>query len=145
MSMNEFERLLELHGPDLERWPAGQQAAARDFLLHEPAAAIVLKQSQHLHRLLDRIAPAPDEAAERRILARLAPLPPQRRHWFRLPSWLSDLDFQPAWPRVAALASVACLGLALGFADLTPFNADPGGTDISTLVLDSDPGTGVDL
>lgn len=66
------------------------------------------------------MAPSPDadDAAARRALARLdaAPLPPQRHPWFAAwwPDVLMNLDFAPAWPRVAALASAAVLGISLG-------------------------------
>jgi hypothetical protein len=61
---------------------------------------------------------AADEAAASRVLARLAarPLPPQRRGF--LPTWwpaaLTDWNFAPAWPRMAALAAGLVLGVAVG-------------------------------
>jgi hypothetical protein len=66
-------------------------------------------------------APEPDDAAQR-ILARLgaAPLPPQKRGllaaWW--PAALTDLNFAPAWPRLAALACAAALGISVGLSGL---------------------------
>jgi hypothetical protein len=56
----------------------------------------------------------PEDA--QRVADRLAsmPLPPQRRA-FAWPAVLTDLDFAPAWPRLAALAGAAVLGIAIGF------------------------------
>ena len=64
---------------------------------------------------------------------------------------LAAFDFAPAWPRIAALASIGVLGFALGYAALdTGFgaglsftrtvNAD---TDLSALVFEQEPVTGL--
>jgi hypothetical protein len=56
-----------------------------------------------------------DQAAADRVLKRLAgPLPRQQMAWWRLPAVLLDWEFAPAWPRVAALATCAALGFAIG-------------------------------
>jgi hypothetical protein len=55
--------------------------------------------------------------AAARVLAKLAaPLPAQQRSWRHWPAVLLDWDFAPAWPRLAALASCAALGFAVGVA-----------------------------
>jgi hypothetical protein len=55
-----------------------------------------------------------DEAAAARILARLGELPRQKLPFWRLPGVLLDWQFAPVWPRVAALASCAVIGFAIG-------------------------------
>src|SRR5215211_231697 len=55
-----------------------------------------------------------DDAVARRIVARLEKLPPQQRAFAWLPSALMTWDFTPAWPRLAALAGAAVLGIAIG-------------------------------
>ena len=56
-----------------------------------------------------------DQAAADRVLNRLTgPLPRQQMAWWRLPAVLLDWEFAPAWPRVAALATCAALGFAIG-------------------------------
>ena len=51
-------------------------------------------------------APATDDAAVARVLARLAgPLPRQKRPFWRLPTVLLDWQFAPAWPRSPRSAS----------------------------------------
>src|SRR4029079_12161877 len=54
-----------------------------------------------------------DDDAAARMLAKLDALPPQKSAtpW---PQILLDSQFAPAWPRVAALACCALLGLAIG-------------------------------
>ena len=65
--------------------------------------------------------PAGSDAAAERVLARLEarPLPAQKRgllsNWW--PSALTDWSFAPAWPRLAALACGAVLGIAVGFSN----------------------------
>ena len=55
------------------------------------------------------------EAAER-VAARLesASLPSQKRALAWWPTALLDWNFAPAWPRVAALAGAAALGISIG-------------------------------
>ena len=103
------------------------------------------------------LAPHPeDDALASRVVQSLAahPLPPQRQpllsRWW--PSALLNVDFTPAWPRVAALASAACFGVAIGLFGLdaglletrtTATAAITGETDVASLVFDAEPLTGV--
>ena len=64
-------------------------------------------------------APAADDAAVARVLARLAgPLPRQKLPFWRLPMVLLDWQFAPAWPRLAALGACAALGFFIGIAGI---------------------------
>lgn len=63
-------------------------------------------------------APAADDAAAARVMARLTELPRQRVSLWRLPSVLLDLEFAPAWPRMAALAGCLALGFIIGIASV---------------------------
>jgi hypothetical protein len=65
-------------------------------------------------RLRRMETPPADEAAVQRVLARLETLPPQKRALSWWPSALMDWNFAPAWPRVAALAGAAALGISIG-------------------------------
>ncbi len=58
--------------------------------------------------------PEADDAAVQRVLARLEALPPQKRALAWWPSALMDWSFAPAWPRLAALAGAAALGISIG-------------------------------
>ena len=55
-----------------------------------------------------------DGAAAQRIMARLEQLPPQKRAFAWWPAALMNWDFTPAWPRLAALAGAAVLGIMIG-------------------------------
>jgi hypothetical protein len=63
-----------------------------------------------------------DDAAAQRVLARLeaTPLPPQKRGWLAIwwPTALTDWEFAPAWPRIAALACATALGISVGLSSL---------------------------
>lgn len=61
---------------------------------------------------------AADDAAAGRILARLETLPPQSRAFAWGPAALMGWDFAPAWPRVAALAAAAALGISIGLSNV---------------------------
>ena len=61
--------------------------------------------------------PVPEEAAQP-ILRRLETLPPQTRAFVWWPAALMDWNFAPAWPRVAALAGAAVLGISIGLSSL---------------------------
>jgi hypothetical protein len=84
-----------------------------------------MNPDHELEASLGRVmAPTPDvdDAAAERTLARLeaAPLPPQKRAslvaWW--PGALVDWNFGPAWPRIAALACAAALGISVGLSSL---------------------------
>jgi hypothetical protein len=65
---------------------------------------------------LRRVMAADDasDAVIQRILVRLETLPPQKRAFAWWPSALMNWDFAPAWPRIAALAGAAALGISIG-------------------------------
>jgi hypothetical protein len=84
-----------------------------------------MNPDRELEASLGRVmAPTQDmnEAAAQRVLARLeaTPLPPQKRGllaaWW--PTALADREFAPAWPRIAALACAAALGISIGLSNL---------------------------
>ena len=91
-----------------------------------------------------------DDAVTDRILARLESLPPQKRAFAWWPSALMNRDFAPAWPRLAALAGAAVLGISIGLSNVgTRIAADldlvrvASADDASTNVFDIDSVTGL--
>jgi hypothetical protein len=64
------------------------------------------------------MVPETDDAAVQRVLARLETLPPQKRAFAWWPSALMDWNFAPAWPRLAALAGAAVLGISIGLSNV---------------------------
>ena len=59
-----------------------------------------------------------DDAVAQRIVGRLRTLPPQKRAFAWWPSALMDFSFAPAWPRLAALAGAAVLGISIGLSSI---------------------------
>src|SRR5262245_48317890 len=125
----QFQRLLDAHGADLARWPADQRAAAEQLLATDPAARALWERTRDFDaRIARQLASISEheaqaeQAAQTRVLATLARLPAQQQRtwWGEWSSALLDWDFTPAWPRIAALASVAALGFAIGLVELPP-------------------------
>jgi hypothetical protein len=103
------------------------------------ASAAVTEREARLAALLDRYVLPDPAAAGRRILERLQTLPPQRRRLAWWPTLLARWDFTPSWPRVAALATMAGLGIVIGLSE--PDAASE--LDVSALIFDAGPGVGL--
>ena len=70
-----------------------------------------------LGRVMTAEPPKADSVA--RIAQRFeSALPPQKRAFAWWPAALTDWNFAPAWPRVAALACAAVLGITVGLSSL---------------------------
>ena len=79
-----------------------------------------MTSDRELEAALHRVMTAGDaqDAAAQRIVTRLESLPPQKRAFAWWPSALMNWDFAPAWPRVAALAGAAVLGISIGLSNI---------------------------
>lgn len=112
MTLTRFHHLAEVHGADLDRWPAEHRGAARELLARSGEARRMLDAAAALDRILARTAAGPSdarleamlEAIDARIDADCAASPtrpPVRpvRH---------------LWPTVAFLAAMAMLGFLTG-------------------------------
>jgi hypothetical protein len=103
---------------------------------------------EELEAALRRVmATSPEELATKRLLQRLQPLPPQQRAFAWWPAALMDVNFAPAWPRLAALAAAAVLGISIGLSNVgTRIATDlnlvhiANAEDASTNAFDSDAG-----
>ena len=141
MNLTRFRYLLDVQGSDIARWPLPEQGAARKLLAEDREAQAAQAQAQRIDALImaaeRRAAASQVEAAVGRASAALLarPLPQQQRRGFFARGWwpaeLLDLDFAPAWPRIAALASVAALGFALGLALGEAGDLDSGGGTVA--------------
>jgi hypothetical protein len=76
-----------------------------------------LKLEQRLRRYYEA-GPTGGEPVPERFLALLEALPPQKRAFAWWPSALTNWDFAPAWPRLAALAGAAVLGISIGLSNV---------------------------
>jgi hypothetical protein len=80
-----------------------------------------------------------DDDGTQRVVTRLHALPPQRRAFAGWPSAFMNRDFAPAWPRLAALAAAAVLGISIGLSSVgTRIATD---LDLVRLAAADDPGT----
>jgi hypothetical protein len=80
-----------------------------------------MTDDRELDAALGRVMTAgiPDADSVGRIVRRFdSALPPQRRAFAWWPAALTDWNFAPAWPRVAALACAAVLGITVGLSSL---------------------------
>jgi hypothetical protein len=150
LRLKQFHRLLDIHGPALARWPAGCQDAARRLLAADPAARAGFDAARRLGALLDRVAVPPEDEARLRVAAALAHLPAQQPP-LRWPTPMLLWDLLPRWPRGAALAAMAVLGILVGLTDLgAPLSGSgaatagaAAGADVSGLIFDPSPAIGL--
>jgi hypothetical protein len=140
--LKQFLRLIDIHGADPARWPVAERAAAQRRAATDPAAQRALAEARRLGELLARVpAPAAGDT-RRRIAASLAQLPPQQSpYWWPAPIALWDL--LPRWPRAAALATMAALGILVGLTDLGGTPAPASSADLSGLIFDPNPQIGL--
>jgi anti-sigma factor RsiW len=143
MTLARFQRALDVYGADLSSWPQARRAAAERLVASDPAAAAALAQARALDALMTRdIGFAQDDAAAVLRALQARPLPPQRRRflWRQWPTELLNLDFAPAWPRLAALACVAAFGFAIGLTDVSLIPGTTNGDEAISIVTDNDLG-----
>jgi hypothetical protein len=164
MTIPELQELLDTYGADPAAWPPQKRGAAERLIADEPLANEAFEKATRLDLLLSRAlradllaATVPANEAATGLINALAAgsLPRQRRGMlaWAAPSSLLDFEFAPAWPRVAALASVAILGFGIGLfgLDLTAIESLPGAAasataadpDLNVVAFDPEPLTGV--
>lgn len=153
MNMEQFQDLLDRHGADLGRWPREERTQAEHLVADNAEARAALTQARRLDAALSRLIDKQDadDAAVMRVVAKLnaRPLPRQKVPLWRLPAVLLDLQFAPAWPRVAALCACAVLGFYIGISGLDRridrFDgsfAASSDADFGSLVFEPEPLTG---
>jgi hypothetical protein len=98
LDLGAFERLLDVHGASLERWPEELRSRAQDFLASSEPARTAWNEARRLDGLLNAM---PDVLPSADLLARIASLP--ARHP-RSSSW---------WPFGNALAPFLAWGAAV--------------------------------
>lgn len=132
MTIDEFNRCLDVYGADLERWPADQRDAAHGVMA-TPAGRSALQAARSFEALLENSLPPPPEMGlKARVLGRLAEtrLPPAASAGW--PAWLTPVRWRPL--AAAAVAPLA-LGFVLGFA--WPKEEDGFEDAVSTLAFSS--------
>jgi hypothetical protein len=151
INVSDLTYLTDVYGIDRAQWPARWRQAAEQLLATDPGARAAYRQACKLDALLSRASP-PGRQSVLRLEATLSegPLPSQTSHWVQewWPTELLDVNFAPAWPRLAALAAVAALGFAVGLADVVPSptfqivtsdSSANSGMDLTAPVIEADP------
>jgi hypothetical protein len=159
MMRAKFQDLLDRYGADLTQWPVADRLAAQSLLSSDPRAANALAEARYLDRLVQHSfagAPSQDRAEEAvsRILSNLGKLPEQAPRARTEPARVqAGVAHQMRWPRIAALAFAAVLGIVIGYCgadrqamqDLQRLSlaADESETELNLVLFDSDSMTGV--
>ena len=121
MKVSRFQRLIDVWRSDLSRWPARERGLAEQMLA-DPAARSLLERAKLLDQAISRSGMAvnvPDRAVHRMLAALNArPLPPQRQPLLNY--WRAGTadNHWVTWPRFAALACGATLGVVVGLSSL---------------------------
>jgi hypothetical protein len=109
LEMATFERLLEIHGSRVERWPEASRAPLRRLLDSSDLALARWKEAEHLDALLAAlpdVEPAPD------LMARITSLPARHPRVERAGWW----PFHNLLTPLFAWGAAAALGVLLGVA-----------------------------
>jgi hypothetical protein len=129
MTREEFHRLADTWGGDVERWPASVQAAARQHAATAEGASILLG-ARRLDALLARPSEVAPERAARAALSVIQRIAAEGVGDKRRASWLLSNWRPPNWLMPAA--SMACSALiGISLATMMPY----GGPDEPTVVL----------
>lgn len=103
-----FRDLADIHGGEIDRWPAARRGAARTLLRQSGEARALIDEAVGLDALLSLAPPA--DASPALMAEILADSP--------APGWRGLLGLlwpgAPAWKPASALCAAAVLGLGLG-------------------------------
>jgi hypothetical protein len=127
MELARFRHLLDIHGADIESWPARERGAAQALLAASRDATRARDEAAQLERLFRSARVAVSEASVQRVLAAVA-TPPRR------PSRAAPPFVRPVTSTVV-LAGMAALGIVVGLSDLVPVARAP--SDLVELIFDS--------
>jgi hypothetical protein len=123
MELAEFLDLLDLFGPDLQRWPADMVARAESLWTASEEAKQAVFEAIRLDWILQSCHGSVDENSVGRIIGRISEFSgkPAGRFWSALRSW----GLVPLWPRVSFLAAALAVGVLVGvhFQQLRAANA----------------------
>lgn len=133
MTISRFHHLAQVHGADIERWPAQVRAAARELLAGSPEAQRIMAEAADLDRWLDRAAHQATDAQMERLFAaidgQLDTLP-------AVPTTAVPPRARSAWRAAGFLAGMAILGFVAGDPTL-PFRPSEPRMQIADVVTPS--------
>jgi hypothetical protein len=134
MQLEDFDNLALTWGPDVARWPADRQAAARDLIAaRAPEAEAILNDTGLLDRALRASSPPIPSLELRARIVAAAPRPRER-----FPTWRGWFGATLAASCAAgALAGVLAISLGL-FPDQASMTSDPAADAARLLPASSD-------
>ncbi len=125
MTLSRFHHYAQVHGADIERWPAPVRAAARVLQADSDEARRILAEAAELDRWLDRAAHQATDAQVARLLAaideQIDSFTPADR-----PDTAPPPPVRSPWPAAAGfLVGMALLGFLAGDPALLYRNSEP--------------------
>ena len=138
MTYEEFMYYLEAYGASLHRWPRELRETARAFLASSSPAVAAQDETARLDALLDRLALTPDRGSETRVTARAQSIA-ARSTGVAGGHFVLRVRAAALWPRAAALAAVAVLGILTGSLQLASPQSETPALDVAQLRADDSP------
>jgi hypothetical protein len=127
MELARFRRLLDIHGGDIQSWPAAERRAAQALLAASSDAVRARDEAAQLDRLFQSARSAVSEASVQRVLGALTAPPRQQA--------AAEPPCGRPWTSTALLAGMAALGVLVGLFDLGPLATAP--PDLVELMFDT--------
>jgi hypothetical protein len=139
MTTRRLEELLAAYGSESRRWPEAERAKALALMERLPELRPLMDRERALDAILDRkqdmISAATVARVSARIGQRLSEHPPAREKSSPI-SWLVSPLATAIWPRAAAFAGIAMLGVIIGL------SSDPSAFSTTTSAFDGSVDTG---
>jgi hypothetical protein len=121
LDLKSFERMLDLYGARLERWPEELRGPARDLMEASEEVRAMWSAALRVDAVLEA---APDVLPSAELVARVAAIPARHPHVPRAAWWPFGNVFAP----LLAWGAAAALGLFVGtmaIPELEAFEAEP--------------------
>jgi hypothetical protein len=141
LTLNRFKKILAAYGADPARWPDAEREDAVRFARDNAAARQLLLDAQQLDDALDHMAaPAPGLDAAR-LAAAVMETPQATPRSGSEPVWAVPWWQWFDWPKLAGLAVMGLLGIAVGWAGIDAqigvwMGADPVMTELPAALSD---------
>jgi len=111
MTLEEFTKIIDLHGSEPARWPKSLRAECESFVANNIEARTLLNQQWQLDEIMGQLEVPSFPSLETRVLNQ--PLPERNRSFFEEAlSWLIPSKY--SGKQVWRPALVACIPLAFG-------------------------------
>lgn len=139
MSSKRIEELLSAYGADSRRWPENERARALALMERLPELRTLVEEARGLDVQLDRKQEPVSSAGLARVSARIEnslSYPRPIREGAGLMTSIGTWFAEAIWPRAAAFAGVAMIGIIIGL------SSDPSAFSTTTSAFDGSVDTG---